>query len=46
MNPEPRFVGRVGYIVAYSGTLAGMAYYTVDFDGQHDVIDECNLEVA
>lgn len=46
MNPEPRYVGRVGTIALTMPPIAGEPYYKVSFGGSAiDFIDQCNLEI-
>lgn len=46
MNPEPRYVGRIGEVSVTMPPVDGMPYYEVTFDRDTDWIDHCNLEVV
>jgi hypothetical protein len=44
MNPEPRYVGRIGEVALAMPPVAGAPYYKVAFGADVDYIDHCNLE--
>lgn len=44
MEPERKFVGRLGVVRGYGDVIDGEQSYLVAFATGDDVIDECNLE--
>lgn len=44
MEPERKYVGRLGVVRGYGDVVAGEQSYLVRFGSGDDVIDECNLE--
>lgn len=46
MNPEPRYVGRVGEVEHVGPPIDGDYFYRVRFGVDSDYIDHCNLEVV
>lgn len=44
MEPDRKYVGRLGVIRGYGDVVAGEQSYLVAFASGEDVIDECNLE--